>query len=162
MLLDGLAILLRVLDLDQEEENEIRIPRVDSNPTFSEFNVKNIVHLKADGKKRDQEPYLPSWNCPSWSTWVLHQPPSATSMQVLCSSAWCTDPISSLGKSLTQNLAIAVGIKKEREDATGTLHLHLKRSRRALDYGGGGNYRARALRALGLLLADGSLTVGWG
>ena len=46
MLLDGLAILLRVLDLDQEEENEIRIPRVDSNPTFSEFNVKNNVHSR--------------------------------------------------------------------------------------------------------------------
>ena len=64
MLLEGLAILSRVLDLDQEEY-EIRIPRVDSNPTFSEFNVKNNVHSKVDGNrgalKRDQKNTIPAF-----------------------------------------------------------------------------------------------------
>ena len=66
MLLEGLAILLGVFDLDQKEENEIRIPRVDSNPTFSEFNVKNIVHSKVDGNRdqcsqRDQKRTIPAF-----------------------------------------------------------------------------------------------------
>ena len=42
MLLEGLAILLGVFDLDQKEENEIRIPRVGSNPTFSEISVSQV------------------------------------------------------------------------------------------------------------------------
>ena len=57
-----------------------------------------------------------------------------------------------LRKKFDTNLAIAVGIEKEREDATGTLHLHLKRFRKTLDYNYMDNGSTEARKLPGLLL----------